>query len=242
MLSEGERKGGRKDKKPSKQRSFLGELLLMAGIGFLVVMLVKGFLVQTFYIPSGSMETTLLCNDRVLVNRLAYVGGGPSRKDVIVFRNWRDPQGGTRENVEPTPFPRNIAMALREGAGFGSGGDEDLIKRVIGLPGDTVEVENSRAIVNGKALDEPYVFVDGDDGRRDFGPVTVPPGHYFVMGDHRNNSADSRQEGDGLFVDEDAIVGRAFVRFWPVSRFGGLGGPPDEPEARLCNGMTFKAD
>lgn len=224
--------------KPKKAHSVFGELWFMILVGFLVVVIVKGFLVQTFYIPSGSMETTLLCNDRVLVNRLAYLGGGPSRKDVIVFRNWND----TGEDVTPTPFPKNVVNALREGIGFGRGGSDDLIKRVIGLPGDTIEVRDNRAIVNGDPLDEPYVFVDGEGPAPDFGPVTVPPGHYFMMGDHRNNSQDSRQEEGGRFVDEDAIVGRAFVRFWPLSRLGGLEGPPDQTDVRLCNGQTAQAN
>jgi signal peptidase I len=224
--------------RPKRRRSIWGELWFMVVVGFLIVVIVKAFFVQTFYIPSGSMETTLLCNDRVLVNRLAFTGAGPSRKDVVVFRNWRD----VGEDVEPKPFPRNVIGALRESVGLGNGGSEDLIKRVIALPGEEIEVRDSRAYINGEPLDEPYVFVDGPDQRADFGPVTVPPGHYFMMGDHRNNSQDSRQSADGMFVDEDAVVGRAFLRFWPPSRAGGLNGPPDQDEVRLCTGSEIRTE
>ena len=95
----------------------------------------------------------------------------------------------------------------------------------LGVAGDTVEVKDSRAIVNGMRLDEPYVFLDGPDRLANMPPQVVPDGHYLVLGDHRNNSADSR-DGGIRFVDENAIVGRAFLRIWPIGRIGGLGGPP----------------
>lgn len=206
-----------KPAKPAKKAvSFWVELPFLLLTGFAIVVLVKGFLVRPFYIPSGSMEKTLGINDRVLVNRQAYWNGGPSRGDVIVFR---DPKMVGTETPSPSTWAY-VTESLREGIGLGSGKGVDLIKRVIGLPGDTVEVRDSRAYVNGDPLDEPYVFLDGPDNLANMAPKVVPEGHYFVMGDHRNNSADSRT---GFLVDENAIVGKAFVRIWPLKHLGGLG-------------------
>ncbi|MFN8104728.1 MAG: signal peptidase I [Acidimicrobiia bacterium] len=216
-------KGGRHAQRDPRagMGGFLRELPFLIIIGFGIVVLAKAFLVQAFYIPSGSMEETLHVNDRVLVNRQAYLFGGPQRGDVVVFRNWDD----VGADVPPPSAIQYVGRSLREGIGLGSGGKQDLIKRVVGLPGDTVEVRDSRAVVNGLRLEEPYVFIDGPDPLANMPPEVVPEGHYLVLGDHRNNSADSRA-GGVRFVDEDVIVGRAFLRIWPLGRVGGLGGPP----------------
>lgn len=220
-----------------RPRSFLREVPLFLLCGLVLVVLVKAFVVQAFYIPSGSMETTLLCNDRVLVNRLAYVVGEPARGDVIVFRNWED----VGEDVPSASVLTYVGRSLREAVPWPDRGgrSEDLIKRVIALPGETVEVRavgagdeaRSIAVVDGTPLAEPYVFSDGHDPLSPFGPVVVPAGKYFVLGDHRNDSLDSRREADGLLVDMDAVVGKAFVRVWPPSRLGALRGPGGGPPA-----------
>ncbi len=207
---------------PEKKRgSFFKELPLLILIGIVIVILLKSFVVQAFFIPSGSMQNTLLINDRVLVNRLAYLYGEPERGDVIVFRNWD-------EVGEDAPSPsiwEFITRSLQEGVGFG-GGPDDLIKRIVAVPGDTLEVRDSRVFINGEALDEPYVFVNGVDSLANTGPFVVPEGKYFVMGDHRNNSQDSRRDlENGTFVDRDAIIGQAFVKIWPLSHVGGLDVP-----------------
>lgn len=214
--------------------SLFTDIVVMVVVAVALVVLVKGFLFQTFYIPSGSMEKTLVCDDRVLVWRQPFLFGGVQRGDVLVFHNWDE----TGSDVPSPGVFGYITNALRNGVGFGLGPyrEQDLIKRVIGLPGDRVEVRDHRAIVNGEAVDEPYVFVsdDGIGAPADFGPVTVPDGSFFMLGDHRDDSADSRKAG-GTFLDADAVVGRAVVRFWPPSRWGGLGGPPaGDPDPKLC--------
>lgn len=214
------RRRGERDREP-KKGSFWRELPVLILLGVVLVILLKAFLIQAFFIPSGSMQSTLEINDRVLVNRQAYLFGDPQRGDVIVFRNWDD----VGQDVPSPSVWEYITRSLREGIGLGTGGGDDLIKRIVAVPGDTIEVKDSRVFVNGEELSEPYIFVNGPDALADFDAVTVPEGKYFVMGDHRNNSQDSRQDAAGRFVDADAIVGKAFVRIWPLSRIGGLGAP-----------------
>jgi signal peptidase I len=160
-------------------------------LALLAAFLVKTFVLQTFFIPSASMEPTLDIGDRVFVNKLSYDFHSVRRGDIVVF-----------------------TLPKGESAGVGI---EDLIKRVIGLPGDTIEGIDGRVYINGKPLREPYLPK---------GTVTtllprqvVPPGHYFLMGDNRTDSKDSRFFGA---IPGNLIVGRAFVRVWPLSRLGFL--------------------
>jgi signal peptidase I len=155
----------------------------------LVAFLVKSFLFQAFYIPSASMSPTLQVSDRVLVNKLSYDLHDVHRGDIIVFRT---PPGG------------------------GDGAVKDLIKRVIGLPGDTVEAREGKVYVNGTPLDEPYTH---GATTSPMAPQKIPPGHYFMMGDNRPNSRDSRFFGP---IDGDLIVGRAFIKVWPIGSIGFL--------------------
>ena len=192
--------------------SFLKELPALIVVAFVLALLIKSFLVQAFYIPSASMEPTLKVGDRVLVNKLAYKFHPPSRGDVIVF-----------ENPHPGQEPhRGIVSGffhwVTEGLGFTAPADEDFIKRVIGVPGDTVEYQNGNVYVNGKALIEPYLI--GPKDTRPFGPVTVRPGHLFVMGDNRTNSNDSRFDLGQIPINR--VVGKAFIKIWPPGDFGGL--------------------
>jgi len=152
--------------------------------------LIRAYVVQTFYIPSGSMHETLLEGDRVLVNKVGFHLHDVHRGDVVVFRR-------------PPDFPVE---------------DEDLIKRVVALPGETVEAHGRQVYVDGKQLTEPYVDpLCG--GTQDFPPVTVPAGDLWVMGDNRCNSSDSRVFGP---ISENLLVGRAFVLAWPFSRLSWL--------------------
>lgn len=175
-------------------RKFLRDLVIIVVAALLASFLVKAYLVRSFYIPSASMENTLLIGDRVLVNELVPGVVPVQRGDVVVFR---DPGGW-----------------------LGPGLGDDLIKRVIGLPGDTVSCcdTQGRLSVNGHPVDESYVVLQSGSDRvslQDFS-VTVPKGQLWVMGDNRYDSADSRAHGT---VPVSDVVGRAFLTTWPVSRW-----------------------
>jgi signal peptidase I len=190
-----------------ERRSFLRELPILFIVALAVAVVLKTFVVQAFFIPSGSMEPTLEPGDRVLVQKVVY---GPDRGDVIVFS---DPQG------RPGP-DRGIVGGfvhwLSSTLGIERPEHEDFIKRVIGLPGETVELRDGRLFVDGVRIREPYL--KGAVDTRDYGPVKVPEGALFVLGDNRLNSNDSRF---GLgFVPVDKVVGRAFAIVWPPSRVG----------------------
>lgn len=182
---------------------FLRDLVVIVVVALLASFLVKTYLVRAFSIPSGSMENTLLVGDRVLVNELVPGAVPLQRGDVVVFQ---DPGGW-----------------------LGTGQGDDLIKRVIGLPGDTVSCcgTGGHLSVNGHPVDEPYVVPEIGSDRvsgTDF-DITVPKGRIWVMGDNRYNSADSRVHGT---VPVDDVVGRAFITTWPVSRWTVLSRYADE--------------
>jgi signal peptidase I len=187
--------------------SFLRELPVLIVLAFALAIVLKTFVVQAFFIPSESMQPTLEPGDRVLVTKVL---DEPSRGDVIVFA---DPQG------RPGPDRGVVGGALHwlsEALGFARPEHEDFIKRVIGLPGEVVELRNGNLLVDGERIPEPYL--SGPEDTRDYGPVEVPLGSLFVLGDNRLNSNDSRY---GLgFVPVDKVIGRAFVIIWPPSRAG----------------------
>jgi len=202
------------DEQTEKRRgSFWRELPILLGVAILVAVLVRAFVLQTFYIPSPSMEHTLNVLDRVLVNKLVYDFREPRRGEIIVFKAPADWQSGT------------------EG--------EDFIKRIIGTPGDHVvccDAQN-RLEINGHALDEPFIYKDSD-GTQDPAAdeafdITVPSGRLWVMGDHRSASGDSLEHYEQTnditeaTIQEKSIVGRAFTIFWPVNRATWLSVPKE---------------
>jgi signal peptidase I len=206
---------------PAKRRgSFWRELPILLGVAIVVAIVVRAFVLQTFYIPSPSMEHTLDINDRVLVNKLVYDFRSPHRGEVLVFEAPRDWSSST------------------EG--------EDFIKRVIGVGGDHVVCcdDKGRIKINDRPLDEKYLYSqDGvsDPPAEEPFDVTVPKGRLWVMGDHRSASGDSLEHYERSrdinesTISEGAVVGRAFVVFWPVGRAkwlsvpGTFDGVPDSP-------------
>jgi len=205
------REGATKENQVTRAaKSFWRELPILILIALVLAVFIKTFIVQAFFIPSGSMLETLQIDDRVLVSKLSYVWGEPDRGDVIVFD---DPRGlPESEESIPSRLWRNLAESI----GIRTPKSE-FIKRVIGIEGDTVEGRNGVVYVNGEALEEPYLPTYATIG--DFGPTTVPAGEVFVMGDNRNDSVDSRSFGT---IPEGDIVGRAFMVMWPPSRWAGL--------------------
>jgi len=191
-------------------RSFWKELPILIVVALVVAVLIKTFLVQAFFIPSGSMNDTLLEGDRVMVNKLAYRLGDPARGDVIVF------DSPMEANDDGETIFGALVRHVAESLGLSSP-DSALIKRIIALGGETLEIRQNRVYIDGQPLDEPYL--KEGSSMPAYGPFTVPEGRVFVMGDNRSSSSDSRVFGP---VDEGAIVGKAFVRVWPPSRWGGL--------------------
>ncbi|WP_224307514.1 signal peptidase I [Streptomyces olivaceus] len=209
-----------------KQRSFWKELPILIGIALVLALLIKTFLVQAFSIPSSSMENTLQIGDRVLVDKLTpWFGSEPDRGEVVVFHDPDDWLAG-----EPTPDPNALQTVLSWIGLMPSADEKDLIKRVIGVGGDTVECNKTGPLkVNGKALNEPYVYAGNtpcsEDEQGGQFKVTVPEGKIWVMGDHRQNSRDSRynqSDKNGGMVPVDEVVGRAIVVAWPMNRWGTL--------------------
>lgn len=192
--------------------SFLAELPILILVAFVLALLLKTFLVQAFFIPSASMEPTLTINDRVLVNKLTTTVREPRRGEVVVFSEG-DPDDDDRG------IARRFVDSLVTGLGITPPPDKDFIKRVIGLPGETVEMRDGVVYIDGEELPEAPRGEGGYLSARhftDFGPVEVAPGEYFMMGDNRPSSSDSRQFGA---IPEDQIIGRAFVVIWPFDRF-----------------------
>lgn len=196
-------RAARTTKKPAKSpmRNAVEWVAVIAG-AVVLALVVRTFLFQTFWIPSGSMAVTLETNDRVLVNKLSYQFGDPSRGDVVVFER---PPGEAGEI-------------------------KDLIKRVVGLPGERISIHDGSVWIDGAEVSESYTHDLPSDplvecsagenaGIETPEGLLVPEGHVFVMGDNRTNSHDSRCFGP---IDEDLIVGRAFMIIWPPSKVGGL--------------------
>jgi signal peptidase I len=173
------------ERRPSGWRNALEWVAIIVG-ALLVALVIKTFLLSAFYIPSESMTPTLKVGDRVMVNKISYDLHSVHRGDIVVFK--RPPS----EAEDPTI--------------------KDLIKRVIGLPGETIEARDGKVYIDGRLLNEPYLPAGTET--LNLPPRTVPSGQYFVMGDNRMNSKDSRYIGP---IPKSLIVGRAFVRVWPLS-------------------------
>jgi signal peptidase I len=207
------------------------EFAIVVGMALVLSFVVKTWLLQAFYIPSGSMEDTLVLNDRVIVSKLTPGPIDLKRGDIVVFADpgdWLDP-------APPQPHGK-VATIVRDGLTFigllPDNSENHLIKRVIGLPGDHVVCcdEGGRITINGAPVKEPYLK-PGDAASEQNFDITVPAGRVWVMGDHRSNSADSRvhdgpaNNGSTGSVEESLIVGRAVVLVWPLDHFTILTNP-----------------
>ena len=183
------------------------EIPLLIGLAILIAFLVKTFVAQAFYIPSGSMIPQLNIGDRVVVSKISYDLHDPHRGDIIVFDA---PPGAPGA---PASKNRSVIRNIFESIGVLQPSTEEYIKRVIGLPGETVQGKDGRVFINGRELVEPYL--PATTTTSDFGPVAVPKGGLWVMGDNRTNSSDSRVFGT---IRRRTVVGRAIVRVWPFGR------------------------
>ncbi len=189
-----------KNKQPQspKQENPWVELTQTVVTAVILAFGIRTFVAEARYIPSSSMEPTLEINDRLIIEKMSYRFREPVRGDVVVFN--------PTEALKAQDF------------------HDAFIKRIIGLPGETVQVREGKVYVDGEQITEKYI---SEDPNYDYGPVVVPQGEYLVLGDNRNNSYDSHYWG---FVPKDKIIGKAFVRFWPFNRLGSLDQQPLYPE------------
>lgn len=221
----------RADARAAAQGSFLRELPVLLLIAFVLAFLLRTFVLQVFFIPSISMEPTLMVDDRMVVEKVTYRFREPRRGEIVVFEGDNgtpDVGGGVASTVV-----RRVGQFL----GVVPASAKDFVKRVIGLPGDEVLIDaDGQVFVNGVALDEPYKVEEASS----FGPVVVPDGHLFFLGDNRPHSSDSRRAIG--YVERDAVVGRAVVIIFPLSHAGRLTGiehdVPDPSAAPLVDAPT----
>ena len=190
----------------------LRETVVLVALAVLLAVVFKTFLVAAFYIPSGSMESTLNISDRVLVEKVSYRFGDVQRGDVVVFVH--DEPGF--EPSGPSNPVTGFLSSLGQAIGVVPPSDRDFIKRVVGIPGDKITCDG-QLVRNGRKVAEPYL----DPGTTTEGckPTTVGAGELYVMGDNRDNSQDSRSFGP---IQRSDVVGRAFVRIWPLTHTGWL--------------------
>lgn len=203
-----------------KQLTWLREIAIVVVLALVATTLVRAFVLQVFYVPSASMEDTLQINDRLVVSKIPGSSKKIERGDVIVFN---DDNGWMGESTEEASWLQKVGVFLGI---MSDPSDQVLVKRVIGVGGDTVECEGNGApiYVNGVAIDETYLPAGTNPSNTAFS-VTVPEGYYWVMGDNRSNSADSRYHlSEGTeFVSADSVIGRVTAIIWPISHWATVG-------------------
>lgn len=233
----------RKRKQTGKRSSFWRELPVLLVVAIVLAVLIKTFLVQAFFIPSSSMEKTLhgcdgCSGDRVLVNKLTYRFHDPRPGDIVVFKgppSWQDTP--EFQVSEPSNVVSKFFRAIGQAIGVAQPSQKDFVKRVIATGGQTVACcdVHGNVTVDGRSLNEPYIYQNSPDvdstqcatGRK-FGPYTIPKGRLWVMGDHRDDSSDSRCHVTDQYhgtIGVSDVIGKAFVTVWPPSRWTTLGTP-----------------
>ena len=187
---------------------------MIVAVALGLALAIQAFLVKPYRIPSESMVPTLQIGQRVLVNRLGERFSNPEVGDVVVFH----PPAGAEENNQCGATPEDGAPCAKPTA---TRADVNFIKRVVAGPGDKIRIDNGHVILNGKRVEEDFARPCGGGDECDYPTeITIPAGHYFMMGDNRDNSEDSRILGT---IPERALIGRAVVRYWPPQRVGRLG-------------------
>lgn len=171
----------------------LSEWVIIIAVAFLLSLVIRNYVIDTRIVPSGSMLPTIQLQDRLIVDRVFYKWDSFKRGDIIVFQ-------APEKAME----------------------DKDLVKRIIGLPGEKVEIKNGKVFIDDRALNEPYIKSPPD---YDYGPVIVPPDSFFMLGDNRSASKDSHVWG---FLPSDKILGRVWIRYWPANSFGSLAPAPEK--------------
>ncbi|PXY26239.1 signal peptidase I [Prauserella endophytica] len=238
-----------RERKQKKQRSFWKELPILIVVALVLAFLIQQFLARVYMIPSGSMEQTLhgcagCTPDRILVDKITYDFTDPEPGDVVVFRG---PPAWIEGDLPPEESDNAVANFFQSiGSVFGLAppDERDFVKRIIATGGQTVECcdDQNRVLVDGKPLDEPYIYWQGAHEQAEFDPVEVPEGTVWVMGDNRNNSSDSRYQGDGGArgaVPVDNIIGKARFIVLPPSRWGTVS--DHNPQAASASAMSAPA-
>ena len=234
-----------------KKGSFWRELPILIVTALVLTVLIQAFVARVYLIPSQSMEKTLhgcsgCNNDRVLVDKITYRFTDPEPGDVIVFRGppaWVQNEHQVEESANPVVrlFQRGASLL-----GLGAPNEKDFVKRVIAVGGQTVECcdDQNRVLVDGKPLNEPYIYWEPGRGgtQEEFDPVTVPEGHLWVMGDNRNDSADSRVQGGGGVngtVPVENVIGKAQFIVLPPSRWQSI--PEPNPQVEALSAPAWQA-
>jgi signal peptidase I len=237
--------------KQQRRLSWLTELVVLAAAALVIALVVKTYVVQPFVIPTGSMENTLLVNDKVLVNKFVGHISQIHRGDIVVFDgagNWDPPVATSSDPLDR--IYRNLLSLFGDDTG-----QTDYIKRVIGLPGDRVSCCNSQGLVtvNGVALHESSYLYPGSAPSAIKFSIVVPPGRLWVLGDNRGDSSDSRLHDCGVpgaacepwdrdgTIPESSVIGRAFLVIWPASRIKVLWVPATFGQAGLSSAHSGPA-
>jgi signal peptidase I len=203
-----------------KSRSGAGsliELVVVVAVALGIALIVQALVVKPYRIPSGSMEPTLAVGERVIVNRIGNRFAAPGLDDIVVFHPPRGADVNACGNPGQGPFyegPESHVPCARPTA---TRSDQNFIKRVVALPGDTIAVRDGQVVRNGVRQREPFIHACGGGPDCNLGEITVPADHYFMMGDNRGASDDSRYWGP---VPREWIIGGAFVSYWPPKRVG----------------------